>query len=90
MNDHLTLKLEGDAVRFTPNGRIAVIDAIGALCEEEHPDTVWEALKRRRPQVATLCEPYTFAGGGPVPVADGAAWMTIQTLLLDHIIDAQP
>ena len=33
--DYVTLQLEDDAVRFPPDGRIAVVDSIGALSQAD-------------------------------------------------------
>jgi hypothetical protein len=91
MKEWVTLELEDDTVRFTPDGRIAVIDAIGALSETDCPVCVWEDLKRRHPRVADLCVNYAFLEieDEDVPVADSRSWMVIQSLLLDHLIDSE-
>jgi hypothetical protein len=88
VDDYVTIEMEGDVVRFTPHGRIAVIDAIGALCEAESPRAVWEDLKRSRPRIEAFCEEYVFSDGDPVPVADAETWTTIEMMLLDHIVDS--
>lgn len=88
MEDHVTLQLEDDAVRFTPDGRIAVVDAIGALTQAGCPVCIWEDLKRDNPQLEELYGDYTFPEQDNVPVADSQSWVIIQTLLLDHLIDS--
>lgn len=89
MEEWVTLELEDDTVRFTPDGRIAVIDAIGALSETDCPVCLWEDLKRSHPRVAELCGNYAFPEDEDIPVADGRSWMIIQSLLLDHLIDSE-
>jgi hypothetical protein len=87
MQPLVTLKIEDDTVRFTPDGRIAVVDAIGALSEAECPDCIWEELKRNHPQISEWCNDYTFAEEETVSVAGSRNWMHIQELLLEHLID---
>lgn len=87
MEDGVILELEENTVRFTANGRIAVIDAIGALSETDCPTGIWEELKRSHPQIANICSNHCFSREGNTPVADSESWEIIQTLLLDHLID---
>jgi len=87
--DYVTLQLEDDAVRFTPDGRIAVVDAIGALSQADCPVCIWEDMKRNNPHLDELYADYTFPEEGNVPVADTQSWVIIQTLLLDHLIDSE-
>jgi len=86
MNSPVTLELDSDTIRFTPDGRIAVVDAIGALSEDECPDGIWEDLKEKHPSIMALCGDYTFLQEETVPVAGCGAWEAIQTMLLDHLI----
>ncbi|MBR9986802.1 MAG: hypothetical protein KFF68_12920 [Desulfosarcina sp.] len=90
MKDILRIKLEEDTVRFTPDGKIAVIDAIGALSKTKCPDCLWEDLKRSHPQIGDWCSDYSFAEEETGPVAGNRSWMRIQDLLLDHLIDKAP
>lgn len=89
MKGQITFDLEGDAIRFTPNGKIAVLDAIGAMGDVELPDRVWEDLKRDNPRINGMCEEYAFPNDDAVPVADWDSWEIIQTLLFDYMIDAK-
>jgi len=45
VNQHVTVQLDDDPIRFTPNGRIAVVDAIAALSEIGYPTRIWEELR---------------------------------------------
>ena len=86
MNSFVTLQLEDDEVRFTPDGRIAVVDAINALSDTDCPDCLWEELKRNHPQLGRMCSNYTFPEKGNVPVADVESWVVIQDLLLEQLV----
>ena len=87
--EHVTLHLQDDLIRFTPEGQIAVLDAIGALSEDDCPVCIWEDLKRGNPHISELCDIYTFPEKESAPVADGDSWAIIQTLLLEHLIDSE-
>jgi hypothetical protein len=39
------MKLDGDRVRFTPDGKVAVVDAIRALSAVERAERIWDSLK---------------------------------------------
>ena len=85
MYDHVSLTIEGDTIRFTPDGRLAVLDAIAALSEDESPACIWEILRRKNPQLEDILENYSFGEGDPVAVADSGGWEVIQGLLLDYL-----
>lgn len=87
MKQALQFQLDDANVRFTPDGSVAVVDAIGAFGNTRCPEKVWAALKRRYPQLEVLCSDYTFAGEEVLSVADGDQWLVIQEKLLDHLID---
>lgn len=89
MEDHVTLQMDDDHIRFTPNGSIAVVDAIAALSEANCPVCLWEDLKQRNPHLDDMCQDYAFPGEDSVAVADNESWIIIQTLLLEHIIDSE-
>ena len=85
MYDQVSLTIEGDTIRFTPDGRLAVVDAIAALSEDKCPSCVWEILRRNNPQLEHILENYSFGEGDPVDVADSGGWEVIQGLLLDYL-----
>ena len=87
MNQPVTLELEENRVRFTPDGKVAVVDAIGALSEADCPQCLWADLQRSHPQISRWCSDYRFEKEEKVPVAGRRNWMRIQDLLLDHLID---
>ena len=83
---HFTMQLDGDRVRFTPDGKIAVIDAIKALSTREGAECIWESLKEERPEFGRLCQSYSFQENKAESVVDGEAWEKIEDALLDYII----
>lgn len=86
----MTLQLEDDTGRFTPAGRIAVVDAIYALSESDSPERIWKILRRNHPDIANLCTDFNFFDSRAAPVADSEGWESIQALLLDHLLESDP
>jgi hypothetical protein len=84
---HYSMKLEGDRVRFTPDGKIAVVDAIKALSASKGARHIWESLKAERPEFKDLCQNYQFKENKTDSVVDGEGWKKIEDALLDYILD---
>jgi hypothetical protein len=87
MEGPLTLLLDDKPVRFTPDGKVSVIDAIGATMDSDRARAVWETLKSDHPEVLLYCEDYPFQGNLPLPVVDSAGWEMIMMLLFCHLAD---
>jgi hypothetical protein len=73
--------LGGTDIRFTPEGKISVVDAIQALCAAKRPERVWRDLVQTHPEIDTLCETYRFADADPAVVVDAPGWSVIEELL---------
>ena len=84
---HYSMKLDGDLVRFTPDGKIAVVDAIKALSARRGADRIWESLKEERPEFKELCQTYIFKENKIDSVVDGEGWEKIEDALLDYILE---
>ena len=84
---HYIMKLDGDRVRFTPDGKVAVVDAIKALSAVEGAERIWQSLKKERPEFKDLCERYNFQEDKIDSVVDGESWGKIEDALLDYIVD---
>lgn len=84
---HFTMQLDGERVRFTPDGKIAVVDAIKALSAREEAERIWESLKKERPEFDDLCQDYNFQKDKTDPVVDSESWEKIEDALLDHILN---
>jgi hypothetical protein len=84
---HYSMKLDGDRVRFTPDGKIAVVDAIKALSAKTNAGRIWESLKAERPEFKDLCQGYNFKEDQTDSVVDGKGWEKIEDALLDYILD---
>ena len=77
-------------VRFTPDGRVVVVDAIDALSETDCPVCVWEDLQQRHPKLHELCSTYRFAGDEALCVVTPDAWDIIEQVLLDYTLENRP
>jgi hypothetical protein len=84
---HYSMELDGDRVRFTPDGKIAVVDAIKALSSTQGAERIWKSLKKERPEFKALCQDYNFRADRTDAVVDGHGWEKIEDALLDYILD---
>ncbi len=55
MPKEFVLSLDENSVRFTPNGEIAVIDAIKALSASDTAEETWRTLKDENPEILSHC-----------------------------------
>jgi hypothetical protein len=81
MKKTVTLHLDNKPMRFTPDGKVSVVDAITATTHSNRARAIWETLKGRHPEVLALCEDYFFQGKDPVPVVGSTGWEAIMPLL---------
>jgi len=70
MEHQFTLKLDNDPIRFTPDGKVAVVDAIKALIALGTPESVWKSLKAERPEIKEVYQDYDFHENKPEAVVD--------------------
>ena len=82
-----TLTLDHDQIRFTPEGQIAIIDAITALTGSDSPGTIWAQLVQANPEVLEYCDDYRFRKGQVTPVVAGDGWEKVETLLFEYLVD---
>ncbi len=47
----LILTLDQDKFRFTPDGKVSVMDIIAALCAGEEPEMIWEEITMQHPEI---------------------------------------
>ncbi len=86
MGGQFTMKLMDSEVKFTPDGKVAVVDAIKALSASQEASRIWQALKQKQPEFANLCERYDFDENQPECVVDSQGWEQIEDALLDYIL----
>ncbi len=83
----LIFYLDDIPVRFTPDGKVSVIDAIRVVTDSQFPSSIWENVKTRYPEIETLCEEYSFHTEEPIPVVGSEGWERIWMLLPDFLSD---
>ncbi|RJQ86157.1 MAG: hypothetical protein C4519_02290 [Desulfobacteraceae bacterium] len=81
------LALDQHAIRFTPDGKIAVIDAITALSDLTDAKHIWRGLSQNHPEIITLCDTYHFKKAESTPVANVENWEKIQGFLFEYLIE---
>jgi hypothetical protein len=87
MQQNLVVHFDGDPVRFTPDGKVSVLDAIGALVRSECPISLWDDVKKKHPKIMSYCDSYSFQKGQSLPVVDNEGWNMLWTALMDYLGD---
>ena len=82
MAQEFVLRLEKNSVRITPDGEVAVIDAIKALIESDDAEEIWRKLQDENPEIISYCKRARFSDSKSVLVANSRGWNEIETLLL--------
>jgi hypothetical protein len=76
-------------VRFTPDGKVAIIDAIRAVTNTNRPSVIWETLQRNHPEVLSFCEDYPFQKNDHSPVVNSMGWEAIMPLLFYYVANEE-
>jgi len=84
----LIVNLDSVPLRFTPDGKVSVVDAIRAVSNSKCPFSIWENLKVEHPEILLYCEDYSFQGESPTPVVNSKGWERVWMLLPDYLSDA--
>ena len=84
----MTLNLDNNPIRFTPDGKVSVIDAIQAVSNSNRACSILERLKREHPDILLHCEDYSFQREAPTPVVTSDGWERIFILLPDYFVDS--
>lgn len=83
---HVAMKIDGNHIRFSPDGKVAVIDAIKALGAKDDAEQIWETLKKQYPEFKEICQNYKFKEEQSDSVVDGEAWQMIEDALYNYMI----
>ena len=87
MKRYYTIRMEGQSVRFTPEGDVAVVDAIQALSGSDRAGFIWQNLRKSHPNLDSRCHDYSFRKNAATEVVDNEGWEQIEEALIDYIID---
>jgi hypothetical protein len=88
VEQNLVVHFDGDPVRFTPDGKVSVLDAIGALVHSECPGYLWDDVKKKHPEIISYCGSYSFKNGQSLPVVDNEGWNMLSIALMDYLSDS--
>jgi hypothetical protein len=87
MERPVIVDLDDISIRFTPDGRVSVVDAIRAVGEVPCPAGIWKHLKEAHPEILAYCEDYTFEEEDPVAVINSKGWEKVWMLLTGYLSD---
>lgn len=89
MADPVTVVIDQNTIKFTPEGKVDVVDAIASLSgnEKAAAETLWRRIQADHPEASDLFETSRFSGRTKTPVADGPGWLAIQALLIDYLLE---
>lgn len=83
MEETLIVNLDNEPIRFTPDGKVSIIDAIKAVSKSDRPHPIWEDLKAKHPEILLHCEDHSFPREGLTEVIDSKG-LEIIWILLPH------
>jgi hypothetical protein len=73
-------------VRFTPNGKIFILDAISAVVETNTAASIWEMLKTEKPEIHQYVENFGGAERSDAPTCDSKGWDIIREALFEYLV----
>ncbi len=85
----MQVTLDDMPVRFTPDGKLYIVDAIAALAQIHRATDLWETLQKEKPQVKQYVDYHHDEGDKPLPITDSDGWDHIQDHLFDHLIETE-
>jgi len=89
MEPLVKVSLDEEAVRFTSDGRMSVLDAIRALTLSTCPEQIWDQLKHQEPKLLDHCEDRQVLHEGLLTVVDGEGWEMMWVLLIEYLLDSE-
>jgi hypothetical protein len=81
----LIVNLDNQPIRFTPDGKVSVVDAIKMVTGPDNPWSIWENLTAEHPDLLTHCKEHASQNEGVVPVVGSEGWEKIWMVLLDYL-----
>jgi hypothetical protein len=81
----LMLTLDQDKFRFTPDGKVSILDIIAALCATEEPEMIWEEIISNHPEICAYCEDFSYKDE-TIKVIDGSGFYMLEKLLFNYLM----
>jgi hypothetical protein len=85
MKGQVLVAIDDKDIRFTPDGKVAALDAIGALSERLPAELAWEGFRSDNPDIA--CEEYTFPGDETLCVIDRRTMERVEDWLFAYTLE---
>jgi len=89
MNDTVTLSLDNNPIRFTPEGQLFIIDAISAVSQTASAGWLWNKLRKQHPEIDGYCDYIKTTATIEESVCDSESWAIIQEHLFDYLISSR-
>lgn len=74
-----------ETVRFTPDGKLFVEDAIKLMSPEGESHDIWERITNDHPDILDYCEDYPTLEEDTLPIIDSEGWDRIINLLPKYL-----
>ncbi len=81
----LMLTLDQDKFRFTPDGKVSIMDIIAALCATEEPEMIWGEIITNHPELYAYCEDFSYKDE-IIKVVDSSGFYILEKLLFNYLI----
>ncbi|MFO7785516.1 MAG: hypothetical protein ACQET7_12640 [Thermodesulfobacteriota bacterium] len=88
MQENIILEKGEDPVRFTPDGKVAVVDAVKFMRDSDHWTDLWNKVVEENPGILQHCEKYSFENESKQLVVDSEGWERIILLLFETMSDS--
>ena len=85
MPDTYVVEMDDDQIRFTPDGRVYVLDAIKAVSGSDSEGHIWKSMKQDHPDILDYCERHASPGDEGFLVVDTEGWEKIWMFLPEYL-----
>ena len=85
MEDQYIVEMDDEQIRFTPDGRVYVLDAIKAVSGSDSERHIWKSMKQDHPDILNHCERHSPREGDGYLVVDTEGWDKIWMLLPEYL-----
>ena len=85
MNETYVVEMDNDQIRFTPDGRVFVLDAIKAVSGSNSEQDIWKNMKLDHPDILKYCERPAPSEDDGYLVVNTEGWDKIWMLLPQYL-----
>jgi hypothetical protein len=87
VNQDVSFDIGDEAVKFTSEGKVSVVDAIRAVTGSEQAGNIWDQVKEEHEDLLDHCERHDFQDNGATLVIDSDGWERLWELLPYYIFE---